>query len=56
MLTATYANSRIQNDTLGIKPDQTVMLRFEFKHLGEFNYGTNITNFLNRGDNQPASP
>ena len=32
------------------------MLRFELKHLGEFNYRTDVTNFLNRGDNQPITP
>jgi LPS-assembly protein len=56
VLTATYADTRITNAEQGIKPDQSFMLRFEFKHLGEFNYRTDVSGFLSRGDNQPSSP
>ncbi len=56
VLTATYADTRITNTDQGIKPDQSFVLRFEFKHLGEFNYRTDVNSFLSRGDNQPATP
>ena len=55
VLTGTYSDNVIENATLGIKPDKTFMLRFELKNLGDFNYRTDVTNFLNRGDNQPTS-
>ena len=55
VLTGTYSDNSIENATLGIKPDKTFMLRFELKNLGDFNYRTDVTNFLNRGDNQPTS-
>jgi LPS-assembly protein len=40
VLTATYTENHINNPSLDIKPDRTVMLRFELKHLGQFNYRT----------------
>jgi LPS-assembly protein len=52
VLTATYTETFVEQADLGIKPDRTVMLRFELKHLGEFGYGTNLANFLTRGENQ----
>ena len=39
-----------------IVQDKTVMLRFELKNLGDFNYKTDTTSFAARGDNQPATP
>jgi LPS-assembly protein len=38
VLTASYIETFVENVTLGLKPDRTVMLRFELKNLGEFNY------------------
>lgn len=55
VLTGTYSDNLIENATLGIKPDKTFMLRFELKNLGDFNYRTDVTNFLSRGDNQPTN-
>jgi LPS-assembly protein len=52
VLTGTYTDTRITNTDQGIKPDQTFMLRFEFKHLGEFSYRTDVSSFMSRGDNQ----
>jgi LPS-assembly protein len=52
VLTGTYSETFIENAALGVKPDKTFMLRFELKHLGEFNYKTDVASFLSRGDNQ----
>jgi LPS-assembly protein len=49
VLTATYIETRITDATRDIKPDQTIMLRFELKHLGEFGYKVNPS----FGENQP---
>ena len=38
VLTASYSETFYNNPTLDIKPDRSVMLRFEWKHLGEFKY------------------
>jgi LPS-assembly protein len=38
VLTATYIESHIVDVTRDVKPDRTIMLRFELKHLGEFGY------------------
>ncbi|MES1180119.1 MAG: LPS assembly protein LptD, partial [Hyphomicrobium sp.] len=46
MLSATYTETHIEDREHGIEPDQTIMLRFEFKHLGDFNYSTDIVDFL----------
>lgn len=40
VLTTTYQQSNIVDADNGITKDQTVMVRFEFKHLGGFNYQT----------------
>jgi LPS-assembly protein len=40
VLTASYVETLVTNTALGLTPDRTVMLRFELKHLGEFNYKT----------------
>ncbi len=40
VLTASYIETFVENPALGIRPDQTLMLRFELKHLGEYNYRT----------------
>lgn len=38
VLTATYTDSYIDNPSLDLKPDRSLMLRFELKYLGEFKY------------------
>ena len=45
MLSATYSETFITDEDQGIEPDRTVMLRFELKHLGGFNYQTSSINF-----------
>ena len=40
VLTASYIETFVENQALEIRPDRTLMLRFELKHLGEFNYRT----------------
>lgn len=40
VLTASYVETFIDNPGLELKPDRTLMLRFELKHLGQFNYKT----------------
>ncbi len=45
MLSATYSETFITDVDQGIEPDRTVMLRFELKHLGGFNYQTSSINF-----------
>ena len=53
VLTASYTETHINNPTLDIKPDRAVMLRFELKHLGQFNYKTdNIDHIF--AENQPT--
>jgi LPS-assembly protein len=46
MLSATYSETFIEDVDRDIEPDRTVMLRFELKHLGGFNYATNVTDFV----------
>jgi LPS-assembly protein len=55
VLTASYQETFVTNTALNIVPDRTLMLRFELKNLGDFNYKTDPTSFGNRGDNQPAT-
>lgn len=49
VLTASYIETFVENTVLDIRPDRTLMLRFELKHLGEFNYRTDP--FATFGDN-----
>jgi LPS-assembly protein len=55
MLSATYSETFIDDPTRDIEPDRTIMLRFELKHLGGFNYATNVTDFVS-GENQSTTP
>lgn len=50
MLSATYSETYIDDPSRDIEPDQVVMLRFEFKHLGGFNYETNVVDFAGGED------
>jgi LPS-assembly protein len=52
VLTASYTESFITNPALGIEPDKAVMLRIEFKHLGQFAVNSNVTNGI-LTENQP---
>ena len=51
VLTMTYQDNNIVDAANGITNDQSVMVRFEFKHLGGFNYKTDALDF-NRNENQ----
>jgi LPS-assembly protein len=46
VLSASYIETFIKNDALEIKPDRTLMLRFELKHLGGGGYSTNALNHV----------
>jgi LPS-assembly protein len=50
MLSATYAETFIEDQASDIEPDRVVMLRFELKHLGGFNYQTNVIDFAGGED------
>ncbi len=50
ILTATYLETHYRN--VDIEPDHTVFLRFAFKHLGEFDYKTDVLDTV-FGDQQP---
>ncbi|WP_439543944.1 LPS-assembly protein LptD [Hyphomicrobium sp.] len=50
MLSATYSETYISDPDRFIEPDRTVMLRFELKNLGGFNYQTNVVDFLGGED------
>jgi LPS-assembly protein len=52
VLTATYTETFIDNAALDLKPDRTVMLRFELKHLGGFNYKTDQLSHIFGDSNQ----
>ena len=51
VLTLTYQDNNIVDTANGITDDQSVMVRFEFKHLGGFNYKTDALDF-SRNENQ----
>ena len=46
VLTASYIETFVENAALEIRPDRTLMLRFELKHLGGFNYRTDVLNHV----------
>jgi LPS-assembly protein len=46
VLTASYIETFVENAALEIRPDRTLMLRFELKHLGDFNYRTDVLNHV----------
>jgi LPS-assembly protein len=52
VLTATYTETFVENAALDLRPDRTLMLRFELKHLGEFNYKTDQLNHVFGDQNQ----
>ncbi len=52
VLTMSYIESQIQNTSLDIKPDRTLMLRFELKYLGDFAYKSSGIDHI-FAENQP---
>ncbi len=55
VLTASYIETFVENPLLEIKQDRTLMLRFELKHLGDFNYRTDALSHV-FGDTNSATP
>ena len=56
MLTASYIETFVDNPALEIRPDRTLMLRFELKHLGEYSYRTDALNHFFGDTNQGTIP
>jgi LPS-assembly protein len=52
VLTASYTETFIENQPLDLRPDRTLMLRFELKHLGEFNYKSDVLSHVFGDSNQ----
>ena len=46
VMTANYIETHITDATRDIRPDRTILLRFELKYLGEFRYKTNVLDHL----------
>jgi LPS-assembly protein len=42
VLTASYTETFVTNTALNLVPDRTIMLRFELKYLGAFNYNSSL--------------
>ncbi len=55
MLSATFQETYIEDASRDIQPDRSVMLRFEFKHLGGFNYNSNLNNYFGTTDSTTTS-
>lgn len=51
VLTATYQETFIKDPARDLEPDRTVMLNFQFKHLGSYQYKTDSLDFV-FGDQQ----
>jgi LPS-assembly protein len=45
VVSASYIETFIDNRELDLRPDRTLMLRFSLKHLGDYNYRTDILNY-----------
>jgi len=56
VLTASYIETFVANPALDIRPDRTLMLRFELKHLGEYSYRTDALNHFFGDTNQGTIP
>jgi LPS-assembly protein len=55
VLTASYTETFVENPTLELKPDRTLMLRFELKYLGQFSYKTDSLDHI-FGDTNSGAP
>lgn len=53
VLTATYQETFITDLNRDIVPDRTVMLHFQFKHLGSYQYKTDVLDFAFGDQQQP---
>jgi LPS-assembly protein len=45
VLTASYTETFVTNEELDLRPDRSLMLRFELKYLGDFRYRTDILDY-----------
>lgn len=55
MLTATYQETFIRDESRDLVPDRSVMLNFQFKHLGSYNYKTDALDFVFGDQQSPTS-
>ena len=55
VLTASYTETFVENAALDLRPDRTLMLRFELKYLGQFQYKTDSLDHV-FGDTNTAVP
>ena len=55
VLTASYTETFVENAALDLRPDRTLMLRFELKYLGQFNYKTDSLDHVFGDTNTAAS-
>ena len=55
VLTASYTETFVNNAALDLRPDRTLMLRFELKYLGQFSYKTDSLDHV-FGDTNTAVP
>jgi LPS-assembly protein len=56
VLSASYIETFVENQALDIQQDRTLMLRFELKHLGQYNYRTDSLNHYFGDTNQGTTP
>ncbi len=54
MLSVSYDQYHIRDVERDIEPDQTVMLRLEYKYLGGFNYKSNVLDYVNSDQQEPG--
>jgi LPS-assembly protein len=52
VLSTSYIETFVENTALNLRPDRTLMVRFELKHIGEFNYKTDALNHVFGDQNQ----
>ena len=55
VLTASYTETFVENAALDLRPDRTLMLRFELKYLGQFSYKTDTLDHV-FGDTNSGVP
>src|SRR5262249_5169690 len=55
VMTVNYIETHITDPTRDIRPDRTILLRFELKYLGEFRYKTSVLDHV-FADNMQAPP
>jgi LPS-assembly protein len=56
VLSASYIETFVSNEALDIRPDRTLMLRFELKNLGQYSYRTDALSHYFGDTNQGTVP